>query len=384
MVGRFGLTGRKIQAVHVSDRQRLIFTFSAFKDLVLFLFPIRMSEYYEDCEYSNTLLPSLTGVPLMSRDAVGYGEFPPDPKWPNGAKVALQIVLNYEEGGESSILHGDGGSEHRLSDIIGAEPFPAQRHANMESLYDFGSRAGFWRLHRLLNRKKIPCTVFAVGMALQRNREVARAMIRSGWEVASHGYRWIDYQNIIEAEEMEHIHHAIGVHEDLFGHRPVGMYQGKPNVKTRSLVSRAGFLYDSDSYADDIPYWSTDALSWGARPHLVIPYTLSENDRRFVTSNGFSNGREFSTYLKDHLDYLIKEAKQEGGVGRIMSVGLHCRLSGRAGRASGLEEFLDHAKSYGDDVWICRRDEIAKHWYENFWEEEWGDRPEVILHNMMT
>ena len=197
-----------------------------------------------------------------------------------------------------------------------------------------------------------------------------------------HRYRWIDYQNVIEAEEMEHIHSAITVHEDLLGHKPIGIYQGKPNVNTRTLVSRAGFLYDSDSYADEIPYWSTDALSWGGKPHLVIPYTLSENDMRFAIPNGFSHGREFSTYLIDHLNYLIKEAKETGGTGKIMSVGLHCRLVGRAGRAAGLEEFLDHVKACGDDVWVCRRDEIAKHWYENFWNDEWGERPEVPLHNL--
>lgn len=187
---------------------------------------------------------------------------------------------------------------------------------------------------------------------------------------------------MIEAEEMEHIHSAITVHEDLLGHRPIGIYQGKPNVNTRTLVSRAGFLYDSDSYADEIPYWSTDALSWGGKPHLVIPYTLSENDMRFASPNGFSHGREFSTYLIDHLNYLIKEAKETGGTGKVMSVGLHCRLVGRAGRAAGLEEFLDHVKACGDDVWICRRDEIAKHWYENFWNDEWGDRPAIPLHNL--
>ena len=336
-----------------------------------------MSEWTDNA----STLPSQTGFPFMSRDAVGYGEFPPDPKWPRGAKVALQIVLNYEEGGESCLLYGDDRSEHLLSEIVGASSYLGQRHVNMESLYDFGSRAGFWRLHRLLSRKQLPCTVFAVGMALQRNQDAALAMVRAGWEVASHGYRWIDYQNFIEAEEMKHIAQTIGVHEQLLGHRPVGIYQGKPNCYTRKLVSQSGFLYDSDSYADEIPYWSTDALHWGGKPHLIIPYTLSENDMRFVSPNGFSNGRDFSTYLMDHLDYLVKEAKESGGTGKMMSVGLHCRLAGRAGRTAGLEEFLDHAKSYGEDVWICRRDEIAKHWYDNFWEAEWGDKPSVPLHN---
>jgi len=315
----------------------------------------------------------------MSRDTVGYGQFPPDPKWPGGAKVALNFVLNYEEGGENCLLHGDDKSENLLSEIVGASAYPGQRHANMESLYDFGARSGFWRLHRLLTRQQVPCTVFAVGMALQRNPDAASAMVGAGWEVASHGYRWIDYQNVDPETEAEHIRKTVAVHESILGHRPVGIYQGKPNVHTRSLVcENGGFLYDCDSYADELPYWVHDY----GRPHLVVPYTLSENDMRFAIPNGFSHGGEFFTYLRDHLDYLVKEAREVGGTGRMMNVGLHCRLVGRAGRAAGLEAFIEHAKSYGEEVWICRRDQIAKHWYENHWDSSWGQAPRVPLHGI--
>jgi allantoinase len=229
----------------------------------------------------------------------------------------------------------------------------------MESLYDYGSRAGFWRLHRLLTQKKVTCTVFAVGMALERNPQACKAMVDSGWEVASHGYRWIDYQNVSEDEEREHIARAVEIHTKLLGKRPVGIYQGKPNVRTRKLVVEDGsFLYDSDSYADDLPYWTMEH----GKPHLVIPYTLSENDMRFVSPNGFSHGGDFCKYLKDSLKYLVDEGK--AGSPKMMSVGLHCRLVGRPGRAAGLAEFIDYAKSFGKDVWICTREDIAKHWYD--------------------
>eukprot|EP01082_Thalassiosira_pseudonana_P006443 g5872.t1.1.5e174189 g5872 g5872.t1 contig20:339527-340405(+) len=235
----------------------------------------------------------------------------------------------------------------------------------MESLYDYGARAGFWRLHELLTRKNVPCTVFAVGMALERNPEACQAMINAKWEVASHGYRWWDYQNVDEATEREHIRRTVQIHKDLLGERPVGMYQGKPNVNTRKyVVEEGGFLYDSDSYADDLPYWSTEH---GDKPHLIIPYSLSENDMRFAVPNGFSHAGEFSTFLKDSLSYLVEEGKR--GSPKMMSVGLHCRLVGRPGRAKGLEDFIDFAKSFGDDVWICRRDEIALHWYKNHYPE---------------
>ena len=226
------------------------------------------------------------------RDLIGYGQTPPDPKWPNNAKVALNFVLNYEEGGENCLLHGDGESEKLLSEIVGAGAIKDQRHANMESLYDYGARAGFWRLHRLLTAQKVPCTVFAVGMALERNPEACQAMKEAGWEVASHGYRWWDYQETSEDVEREHIKRTIAIHEKIFGKKPAGMYQGKPNVNTRKLVVEEGtFLYDSDAYDDDLPYWT---FNYGdGKPHLIIPYTLSENDMRFAIPNGWTHGQEF-------------------------------------------------------------------------------------------
>ncbi|KAL7536740.1 hypothetical protein ACHAXR_007362 [Thalassiosira sp. AJA248-18] len=300
------------------------------------------------------------------RDVVGYANNPPEVQWPVGAKVALNLVLNFEEGGENCLLHGDGESEKLLSEIVGASAIVGERHANMESLYDYGSRSGFWRLHDLLIRKNVPCTVFAVGMALERNPTAADAMSKAGWEVASHGYRWLDYQNVDENVEREHIRRTVQIHKDLLGVRPVGMYQGKPNVNTRKLVvEEGGFLYDSDSYADDLPYWTRE---YGDKPHLIIPYTLSENDMRFASPNGFSNAEQFSSFLKDSLDFLVEEGRR--GSKKMMNVGLHCRLAGRPGRAKGLEDFLDYARSLGDDVWICRRDEIAKHWYQHHYPDD--------------
>lgn len=318
---------------------------------------------------------SIYGPNLSSRDVVGYSSRPPKVTWPKNAKVALNIVLNYEEGGENCLLHGDSESEKLLSEIIGAGAIPNQRHANKESLYDYGSRAGFWRLHDLLNEYETPVTVFAVGMALERNPDAAKAMIDSGWEVATHGYRWWDYQNVPENVEREHIHRSVHIHQKMLGVRPLGIYQGKPNVNTRKLVvEEGGFLYDSDSYADDLPYWFTanDTLP---RPHLIVPYTLSENDMRFVSPNGFSHGQHFATYLKDHIKYLIEEGKR--GYPKMMSVGLHCRLVGRPGRAEGLRDFLEFVKSCGDDVWVCRRDAIAKHWYKHHYPENYGAPPNV-------
>mmetsp|Transcript_61546 Transcript_61546/g.181882 ORF Transcript_61546/g.181882 Transcript_61546/m.181882 type:complete len:346 (-) Transcript_61546:254-1291(-) len=308
------------------------------------------------------------------RDVVGYAGSPPNARWPNGANVAINLVLNYEEGGENCLLHGDTESEKLLSEIVGAAALPKDRHANMESLYDYGSRAGFWRLHELLTRKGTTCTVFAVGMALERNHAACRAMVRAGWEVASHGYRWWDYQKVDEATEREHIARTVQIHRDLIGCRPVGMYQGKPNVNTRRLVvEEGGFLYDSDAYSDDLPYWTHD---FGKKPHLIIPYTLSENDMRFASPNGFSHGGEFATYLKDSLRYLVEESRRTSQP-KMMSVGLHCRLVGRPGRAAGLEDFLNYVNSLGSDVWVCRRDEIAKHWYKNHYPKGYGQAPNV-------
>mmetsp|Transcript_5551 Transcript_5551/g.7101 ORF Transcript_5551/g.7101 Transcript_5551/m.7101 type:complete len:341 (+) Transcript_5551:106-1128(+) len=301
------------------------------------------------------------------RDVVGYGGSPPDPKWPNNAKLALNFVLNYEEGSENCLLHGDQESEKLLSEMVGASAYEGQRHANMESLYDYGSRAGFWRLHHLLTTKHIPCTVFAVGMALERNLDVCRAMKNTpNWEIASHGYRWWDYQSINEDIEKEHIKRTIEIHEKYLGQRPVGMYQGKPNINTRKLVvEEGGFLYDSDSYADDLPYWTYD---YGPKPHLIVPYTLSENDMRFAIPNGFSHGQEFFQYLKDSVDYLLEEGRN--GSPKMMSIGLHCRLVGRPGRAAGLAKFIDYIKSHNNDIWIARRDDIAKHWYKHHYPED--------------
>lgn len=314
-------------------------------------------------------LPGQYGAP-DPRDVVGYGARPPDPQWPGGAKVALSLVLNYEEGAENCLLHGDGESEKLLSEMVGAAALKGQRHANMESLYDYGSRAGFWRLHRLLTSRRMPCTVFACGMALERNPEAARAMVAADWEVASHGYRWIDYQDVDEPTERAHIARTVAVHEALIGRKPVGMYQGKPNVHTRRLVLEQGnFLYDCDSYADDLPYWNFEA----GRPHLIVPYTLSENDMRFAVPNGFSHGDEFFAFLRDSLDYLLEEGRQ--GAPKMMSVGLHCRLAGRPGRAHALAKFLAHVEANRPEVWVATREQIARHWYKHHWPAEHGSPP---------
>ncbi|HEY9889193.1 MAG TPA: allantoinase PuuE [Candidatus Obscuribacterales bacterium] len=292
------------------------------------------------------------------RDMVGYGQWPPHPHWPHQARLALQIVINYEEGGESCILHGDAASESFLSEIVGAVPLVGARHLNMESMYEYGSRAGFWRLHRLFTQRGIPLTVYAVAMALERHPEAGQAMIEAGWEVASHGYRWIDYQ-FVEAEvEREHIQRAIALQTQLLGHRPLGFYQGRLSPHTRRLVvEEGGFLYDADSYADDLPYWVHDY----GRPHLVIPYTLDNNDMRFATPQGFNCGDQFFAYLRDAFDVLY----QEGAVSpKMMSVGLHCRLSGRPGRLAALARFLDYVQGH-DQVWFCRRVDIARHWHQH-------------------
>lgn len=290
------------------------------------------------------------------RDVVGYADHPPHPKWPNNARVAVQFVINYEEGGENCILHGDKASEHLLSEIVGAQPYPGVRHMNMESLYDYGSRAGFWRLHRLFTERNIPATVYAVGMALERNPAAAKAMAKAGWEVASHGYRWIDYQYVDEATEREHIRKTVQVHERLLGERPLGIYQGKPNENTRRLVvEEGGFLYDSDSYADDLPFWNYEF----GRPHLIVPYTLDINDMRFAQG---MECEKFFCYLKDTFDQLYEEGAKSP---KMMSVGLHCRIVGRPGRALALARFLDYVKAK-QDTWICRRIDIARHWHKNF------------------
>lgn len=293
------------------------------------------------------------------RDMIGYGRQTPDPQWPGNARIAVQFVVNYEEGGENCILHGDKASEAFLSEIVGAPALEGVRHMNMESIYEYGSRAGFWRLHRLFTGRGIPVTVFGVAMALERNPDAVAGMLEADWEIASHGYRWIDYQYISEAEEREHLVHAIEIHTRVTGSRPLGWYTGRTSPDTRQLVLEdGGFLYDTDSYADDLPYW-VEGLN--DKPHLVIPYTLDANDMRFATNQGFNSGDQFFTYLKDTFDTLYAEGETSP---KMMSVGLHCRLAGRPGRAAALARFLDYVQSQ-DRVWICRRLDIARHWHEH-------------------
>ncbi len=292
------------------------------------------------------------------RDLSGYGAHPPDPRWPGGARLALQIVLNYEEGGENCVLHGDTASEAFLSEIVGAKPYEGVRHLSMESIYEYGSRAGFWRLLRMFGERDIPVTVFAVAMALERNREAAAAMQEAGHEIASHGWRWIDYQFVDEATERKHLELAVECIERVTGSRPLGWYTGRDSPNTRRLVvEHGGFLYDADAYNDDLPYW----VSVRGKPHLVVPYTLDNNDMRFATAQGFNSGDQFFTYLRDAFDVLYAEGETAP---KMMSVGLHCRLAGRPGRAAALARFLDHAQSH-DGVWICRRLDIARHWIEH-------------------
>ena len=292
------------------------------------------------------------------RDLIGYGPQPPDPRWPGRARLALQFVINYEEGAENCILHGDPTAEGFLSEIIGAQPYPGMRHMSMESIYEYGSRAGFWRLHRLFTARGIPVTVYGVAMALERNPAAVAAMLKADWEIASHGYRWIDYQFVAETVEREHLQRAIEVHTRVTGTRPWGWYTGRCSPNTRRLVvEEGGFLYDADSYADDLPYWATEY----GRPHLIIPYTLDANDMRFGTTQGFNSGDQFYTYLKDTFDVLYAEGQTAP---KMMSVGLHCRLVGRPGRAAALARFLDYAQGH-DGVWLCRRLDIARHWREH-------------------
>lgn len=291
------------------------------------------------------------------RDLIGYGRNPVHPQWPQNARVAVQFVINYEEGGEACLLHGDQASETFLSEIVGAVPLMGLRHMNMESCYDYGSRAGFWRLYRIFTDRALPVTVYGVAMALERNPEAVAAMKEANWEIASHGYRWIDYKYFSEAAEREHLQQAIAIHTRVTGERPLGWYTGRNSPHTRKLVVEAGgFLYDSDSYADDLPYWVHDY----GQPHLVIPYTLDNNDMRFATPQGFNSGDQFFAYLKDAFDVLYAEGETAP---KMMSVGLHCRLVGRPGRAASLARFLDYVQQH-DRVWICRRVDIARHWHE--------------------
>ena len=297
-------------------------------------------------------------VKKNSRDLIGYGSKGKKISWPNNAKLALQIVLNYEEGGENSILNGDKYSETFLSEIIGAKAIKG-RHISMESIYEYGSRSGFWRLDRLFREKKIPVTIFGVGLALKQNPDVCNAIKNGDYEIAAHGYRWIDYQDVKKTIEKKHMQQAIKTIKDIFGSRPLGWYTGRCSPNTRDLVFEdGGFLYDSDSYSDDLPYWERR----NKKKQLIIPYTLDNNDMRFATNQGFNTGDHFYNYLKDSFDALYEEGKTSP---KMMSVGLHCRIIGRPGRIQSLKKFLDYVLKF-DDVWICKRIDIAKHWMKNY------------------
>ena len=289
------------------------------------------------------------------RDLVGYGGDPPNAAWPGGARIALQFVLNYEEGAENNVLHGDEAAEAFLSEMVGAKPVPGMRHMAMESLYEYGARAGFWRLHRLFTERGAPLTVFGVATAMARNPPAVEAMTGAGWEIASHGYRWIDYQHVPEAIERAHIAKAIELHKSLTGERPLGWYQGRTSPNTARLIAEeGGFVYDADSYADDLPYYEARH----GRAQLIVPYTLDANDMRFVAYQGFNSGDQFFSYLKDSFDVLYDEGERTP---RMMSVGLHCRVVGRPGRTAALKRFVDYVMGH-DGVWIARRIDIARHW----------------------
>ena len=297
-------------------------------------------------------------VKKYPRDMIGYGANNMKVVWPNNAKLALQIVLNYEEGAENSVLHGDKHSETFLSEIIGAQPIKG-RHINMESLYEYGSKRGFWRIHELFQKKKIPLTIFGVAMALERNPEVCKAIKDADYEIACHGWRWIDYQNISKSIEKKHMDLAIKTIKKIFGQRPLGWYTGRCSPNTRELVmNEGGFLYDSDSYSDDLPYFEKR----NNKKQLIVPYTLDNNDMRFATNQGFNSGDQFYNYLKDSFDVLYKEGETNP---KMMSVGLHCRIVGKPGRLKSLERFLDYVLEH-KDVWICKRIDIAKHWIKNY------------------
>jgi OHCU decarboxylase len=292
---------------------------------------------------------------IYPRDLVGYGRTPPHPRWPNEARICVQFVLNYEEGGESNILHGDRASEAFLSEIVGAAPWPGQRHMNMESIYEYGSRVGFWRLWRLFTERALPVTVYGVATALQRNPEAVTAMKEAGWEIASHGLKWIDYKDFASDEERAHLREAVRIHTEVVGERPLGFYLGRTSEHTLRLVMEdGGFLYSADSYADELPYWVDSPNG----PQLMIPYTLDANDMRFATAQGFNAGDQFFNYLKDSFDTLYAEGETAP---KMLSIGLHCRLAGRPGRAAALARFLNYVMAH-ERIWVARRIDIARHW----------------------
>lgn len=301
------------------------------------------------------LLDSTTPYP---RDMHGYGQHIPKRTLPEGRRIAVQFVVNYEEGGENSVLHGDPTSEVFLSEMFNPSAFPA-RHKSMESLYEYGSRAGFWRLHRLFTERNVPVTVFGVTMALARNPEAVTAMCAANWEIACHGLRWINYQDMPIEQEREHMQRAIDLHSELTGERPLGWYTGRDSPNTRDLLmEHKGFLYDSDSYADDLPYWVDSERG----PHLVIPYTLDTNDMRFASAQGFATGEQFFSYLRDAFDVLYAEGAEQP---KLLNIGLHCRLVGHPGRFMALQRFLDYVQQH-DDAWLCKRVDIAKHWHQHY------------------
>ena len=301
----------------------------------------------------------MAGTRDYPRDMVGYGAHPPHPQWPGNARIAVQFVVNYEEGGENNILHGDEASEAFLSEIVGADARKGVRHMNMESIYEYGSRAGFWRLHRMFTDRAMPVTVFGVATALERNPEAVAAMKQAGWEIASHGLKWIEHQYMSIERERLQMEEAMRLHEAATGERPLGWYTGRTSENSRELTAElGGFLYNADSYADELPYWETTAHG----PQLIVPYTLDANDMRFATNQGFNSGDQFFAYLRDSFDVLYAEGQTAP---KMMSVGLHCRLVGRPGRAAALARFLDYVQSH-DAVWVTTRADIARHWRERF------------------
>ncbi|NKF24237.1 allantoinase PuuE [Solimonas marina] len=300
------------------------------------------------------------------RDLVGYGRRPPHPQWPGAARIAVQFVLNVEEGSENNVLHGDAGSETFLSEIIGAQAFP-NRHLSMESIYEYGSRAGFWRVLRLFESRGIPLTLFAVAKALARTPDVIAAARELDFEIACHGLRWISYQMVDEATERAHLHEAVALMKELTGEMPLGWYTGRDSPNTRRLVvEHGGFLYDADSYADDLPYWTPVETAAGTVQQLVVPYTLDSNDMRFAAAQGFNSGTQFFDYLKDAFDTLYAEGDPNGlNAPKMLSVGLHSRIVGRPARYAALQRFVDYVLSH-QHVWVCRRVDIARHWQQHF------------------
>ncbi|BDB23542.1 allantoinase PuuE [Cupriavidus sp. P-10] len=299
------------------------------------------------------------------RDLIGYGAKPPHARWPGGARIAVQFVLNYEEGGENCVLHGDAASEQFLSEIVGAAAYP-DRHMSMEGIYEYGSRAGAWRILREFEKRGLPLTIFGVSMALQRHPDLTRAFVELGHEIACHGWRWIHYQNMDEATEREHMRIGMQIIKELTGELPLGWYTGRDSPNTRRLVvEHGGLLYDSDYYGDDLPFWTEVEVTGGEKkPHLVVPYTLDSNDMRFATPQGFNTGEQFFQYLKDAFDVLYEEGDPGGQDSpKMLSIGMHCRLLGRPGRFRALQRFLDYVQGH-DKVWICRRVDIARHWAE--------------------